>query len=133
MSKLLTKQRVYAAIGGVLSTTLDLAVLAVLSRRNSIAFAAACGVAAGGGLGYVWNKKIAFVDPTPASANQLFRFALVVAVTAVLMAACMHIASVWIGVPYQFAKIGCAALVFLVWSFPAQKLVVFRSSPSLRQ
>jgi putative flippase GtrA len=123
--KLLSKQRVFAAIGGVLSTSLDLGVLALVSRHNSIAVAAACGVAAGGALGYVWNKKVAFVDRSPASAGQLLRFALVVAVTAVLMAISMHIASVWMNVPYQLAKIACAVLVFAVWSFPAQKLVVF--------
>ncbi|MBP9088138.1 MAG: GtrA family protein [Kofleriaceae bacterium] len=123
--KALSKQQLVAAAGGALSTGLDLGVLALVSRHNSIAVAAACGVAAGGALGYVWNKKVTFADRTPASAGQLLRFASVVAVTAVLMAVSMHIASVWMGVPYQLAKIACAALVFLVWTFPAQKLVVF--------
>ena len=41
----------------------------------------------------------------------------------------MQVVAVWVGVPYLLAKVVCAAAVFAVWSFPAQRRLVFTDRP----
>jgi hypothetical protein len=43
-----------------------------------------------------------------------------------MMALAMQLVSVELGVPYLFAKLLCAAAVFAVWTYPAQRRLVFR-------
>jgi hypothetical protein len=49
----------------------------------------------------------------------------VAAATALLMAAAMQLFAVELGVPYLAAKVVCSALVFLAWTYPAQRRLVF--------
>ena len=77
------------------------------------------------------NKYIAFRDRTPLSIKQLGRFALVAVATALLMAVAMQIISVKLGAPVLVAKLICSALVFLGWTYPAQRRLVFRRRPQL--
>jgi putative flippase GtrA len=54
------------------------------------------------------------------------RFGLVAVVTAIWMALAMQLVAVELGVPYLLAKLICAAVVFAVWTYPAQRRLVFR-------
>ena len=50
---------------------------------------------------------------------------------ALLMAGAMQLFSVHFGVPVVLAKILCSALVFVAWTYPAQRRLVFRRRPRL--
>ena len=76
------------------------------------------------------SKYVAFRDPSPVRLRQVAAFALVALATALFTAIAMQVAAVALGVPYLVAKALCAALVFVLWSYPAQRRLVFRSSPA---
>lgn len=122
------KQRVAlsAAIGGIVGSVLDIAVL-VLCVENGVpvALAAFLGAAAGAGACFLANKYWAFRDPRPLTLRQVSTFGLVAVGTALLMALAMSVVAVGMGVPYLKAKAICAAAVFLLWSYPAQRRFVF--------
>jgi putative flippase GtrA len=123
------RQRIAAAIGGILATAADVSVLAMCCRAQvAIGVAAVCGVAAGGLLGFFWNKRVSFCNREPIARTQVVRFVSVVAVTACLMALCMQLLSAWFGLPYLIAKLISSSLVFLTWTFPAQRRLVFGAS-----
>jgi putative flippase GtrA len=115
-----------AALGGVLSTVVDVAVLAALVRSGvAIPLAAFIGACSGAGICFVANKYIAFRDNRPADARQIATFAAVALATALLMAFAMHVACDRGHLPYLTAKLLCAAVVFVCWSYPAQRRLVF--------
>jgi len=116
-----------AALGGIVGSVLDIAVL-VLCVESGVAVpvAAFLGAAAGAGACFLANKYWAFRDPRPLSLRQVSSFGLVAVGTALLMALAMSVVSVGMGVPYLKAKAICAATVFLFWSYPAQRRFVFR-------
>ena len=102
-------------------------VLVLLVENHApVAAAAFCGAAAGAVLNFALNKYLAFRDRTPIHRRQLARFALVAVATALLMASAMQLVAVKLGVPYLLAKLVCAAVVFAVWTYPAQRRLVFR-------
>lgn len=110
-----------------MGSALDVAVLALLVETGTrVPVAAFCGATAGAVLNFILNKYLAFHDKTPLNAGQIARFAGVALVTALLMAGAMEIVAVRMGVPYLLAKLICAALVFAVWTYPAQRKLVFR-------
>ncbi len=114
-----------------MGTAADVGVLALLVEHGvRIPIAAFCGATMGGVVNFVINKYIAFRDPTPITGAQLSRFALVALATSLIMAALMELVAVRIGVPYLIAKLICAALVFAVWTYPAQRRLVFRRRPA---
>ena len=120
--------RILAALGGGASTAADVAVLALLVERGApIAPSAFAGSLCGALVSFVMNKYVAFRDRSPVRAGQLLAFGLVAAATALIMALAMQLVAVDLGVPYLLAKAICAASVFVVWSYPAQKRV-FRTS-----
>lgn len=122
------KQRVAfsAAIGGISGSVLDVAVLVLCVESGvPVALAAFLGAAAGAGACFVANKYWAFRDPRPLTLRQVSTFGLVAVGTAVLMALAMSVVAVGMGVPYLKAKAICAATVFLLWSYPAQRRFVF--------
>ena len=84
--------------------------------RAAIAGAAVC---------FVSNKYVAFRDHTSVTVQQLSRFGAVAVTTAMLMALSMKVLAVHLGVPYLVAKVVCAAVVFVVWTYPAQRRLVF--------
>jgi putative flippase GtrA len=121
------KEVVAAGAGGAVGSVLDIGVLVLLVESHApVAAAAFCGAAAGAAMNFALNKYLAFRDRSPITARQLARFGLVAVATAVLMAIAMHLVAVELGVPYLFAKLLCAAAVFAVWSYPAQRRLVFR-------
>lgn len=116
-----------SGFGGAVATAVDVSVLVLMVQHGfAIALAAFCGASAGAVMNFALNKYVAFRDHTPITARQVVRFGLVAVATAALMAAAMHLVAVVIGVPYLLAKLICAVVVFAVWTYPAQRRLVFR-------
>ena len=123
------RQLVAAVAGGIAATAIDVVVLATLVHAGlSIAVAAFAGVVSGALVCFAVNKYVAFSDRTAIELRQVGRFAAVALATAMLMGAAMELVAVRLAVPYLTAKVVCAAAVFVVWSYPAQRRFVF--SPS---
>ena len=79
-------------------------------------------------MNFALNKYVAFRDRSPISIGQVARFNVVAVVSALLLAAAMKIATANPAVPVIAAKLACAALVFVIWSYPAQRYLVFARS-----
>jgi putative flippase GtrA len=115
-----------AGVASVVATGLDLALLVVLVRRGvGVALATFVAALAGAGLSFALNKYVAFRDRSPLRLAQILRFDLVALVAAVLVAAAMKVATGALGAPVVAAKLASAALVFAVWTYPAQRRLVF--------
>jgi putative flippase GtrA len=78
------------------------------------------------------NKHIAFRDRSPITVQQCARFGGVAVATALLMAAAMQVFAVKLGIHLVAAKVVCSALVFLAWTYPAQRRLVFNRRPRLQ-
>ena len=122
------RAKIFAAAGGGASTAADVAVLAMLVEHGAaIAPSAFAGSLCGALVSFVVNKYVAFRDRSRVRARQLVAFGLVAAATALIMALAMQLIAVDLHVPYLLAKSICAAVVFVLWSYPAQKHLVFRT------
>jgi putative flippase GtrA len=122
-----TRQLVSAGAGGALGSALDVSVLVLMVEHGArVPVAAFCGAAAGAVMNFVINKYFAFRDRSPLNGRQIARFGLVAVATALIMALAMQLVAVQLGVPYLLAKLICAAIVFAVWTYPAQRRLVFR-------
>jgi putative flippase GtrA len=122
-----TRELIAAGLGGAVGSLLDVALLVLLVESGTpVAAAAFCGAAAGAVMNFALNKYIAFRDRSPVTGHQLARFGIVAVATAALMALAMQLVAVRLGVPYLVAKLVCAAAVFAVWTYPAQRRLVFR-------
>lgn len=121
------RELVTAGFGGIAATIVDVAVLVFLVEVVvlSIPIAAFLASGAGAAMNFVLNKYLAFRDRSPISVAQLARFGAVALATALLMALAMKLVAVELGVPYVLAKLLCAVTVFLVWTYPAQRKLVF--------
>jgi len=116
-----------SGLGGAVATAVDVCVLVLMVQHAApIAAAAFCGASAGAVANFAMNKYVAFRDRSSITLPQLARFGLVAVATAALMALAMHVVAVGLGVPYLVAKLMCAAVVFAVWTYPAQRRLVFR-------
>jgi len=116
-----------SGFGGAVATAVDVSLLVLLVERGvPVAGAAFCGAFAGAVMSFAWNKYAAFRDRSPITVRQLVRFGLVAVATAALMAVAMHLFAVVLGVPYLLAKLICAVVVFVGWTYPAQRRLVFR-------
>ncbi len=119
-------------MSGAVGTGLDIAVLVLLVEHGvRVPVAAFLGATAGAGVNFALNKYVAFRDHSRIDVPQIARFGLVTVATAILMAAAMQLVAVDLGVPYLGAKLICAAVVFAVWTYPAQRRLVFRRSAHL--
>jgi putative flippase GtrA len=121
-----------AGLAGALGTAIDFAVLVLLVERAgcSIPLSAFLGAAAGAAVCFLMNKHVAFRDRSPVTLRQVGRFGFVAVAASLLMALAMRIVAVDLHVPYLAAKVLCAALVFLVWTYPAQRRLVFARRPA---
>ncbi|CAN5700559.1 hypothetical protein BH11MYX2_BH11MYX2_20840 [soil metagenome] len=121
------RQLVAAGLGGVASTAADMSALALMveAAHISVPVAAFLASAFGAVVNFTLNKYVAFKDKTPVSFDQLARFSVVAIATALMMALGMKIVAVHFGVPYMLAKVLCAASIFIVWTYPAQRRLVF--------
>ena len=120
------RQLLTAGIAGALGTGLDLGVLVLLVGHHvSIPLATFIAALAGAVANFALNKYVAFRDRSPITVGQIARFNVVAVVAALLMAAAMKIATANLGVPVVAAKLACAAVVFAIWTYPAQRRLVF--------
>lgn len=113
---------------GAAATGCDLGLLLFLvgpHARVPVPAATFGAAVAGAAVGFVANKYVAFRDRSPLQLDQLARFQVVALVAALLMAGAMKIVAVGLGVPIVPAKLACATLVFLLWTYPAQRRFVF--------
>ena len=111
-----------------MGSVFDVVTLLVLVQLTPTSIPLAAFLAAGVGavVCFLMNKYIAFRDGTPVTVEQVLRFGLVAVATGMLTAGGMKIVAVDLHVPVLLAKALCAAGVFLVWTFPAQKRFVFK-------
>ena len=114
-------------VSGIVATTVDVTALVLLVEllRSHVTIAAFLAASLGGVTNFFINKYWAFDDDAPLQMRQIAIYALVSLVTAAFTAAAIHILAVLIGVPYLIAKAIAAALVFLIWTYPAQARLVF--------
>jgi putative flippase GtrA len=116
------RQLAGACASGLAATAVDVGALVALVHRGApVALATFVGCTAGAVTSFTVSKYVAFADRSALSARQLARFAVIAVGTALLMAVAMQLVAVRLGVPYLLAKLVCAALVFIGWSFPAQR------------
>lgn len=121
-----------AGLGGAIGTAIDFAVLVLLVEltRMTIPASAFLGALSGAAVCFVLNKHLAFRDRSPVTLQQVARFGFVAVAAALLMAGAMRIVAVDLRLPYPAAKALCAALVFLAWTYPAQRRLVFARRPT---
>lgn len=121
------RELITAGFGGIAATIVDIAVLVFLVEvvALSIPVSAFLASSAGAAMNFVLNKYVAFRDRTPITVQQVARFGAVAVATALLMALAMKLVAVELGVPYVVAKLLCAVTVFLLWTYPAQRRLVF--------
>ena len=127
------RQLVTAGLGGVAATVVDMAALVLMVKGGMpVAVSAFLAAAAGAAVGFLMNKHIAFRDRSPVTWQQCGRFAGVAVATALLMAVAMQLFAVVLGIHLVVAKVVCSALVFLAWTYPAQRKLVFVRGPRLQ-
>lgn len=121
------REMLAAGLGGVAGTVLDVVMLVLLVELGTYKpFAAFLASVMGAAVCFWMNKRIAFDDRTPVTAEQVIRFGFVAVVNAVLMAVAMKIMAVDLGFHYVGAKLIGAAAIFVAWTYPAQRRLVFR-------
>jgi putative flippase GtrA len=115
-----------AGMAGIVGTGIDVSAL-VLMVGSGVSIPVATFVAAllGAATIFVLNKYVAFRDRSPINVPQLARFGFVAVSAAMLMAVAMKIVAVKLAVPVVVAKLACAAIVFAIWTYPAQRRLVF--------
>lgn len=115
-----------ASTSGILSTGIDLgALLLLVGHHVSVPVATFVAALTGAVANFALNKYVAFRDRSPINLRQLARFHAVFVVAALLMAGAMELVVARLGAPMIAAKLACAALVFAVWTYPAQRRFVF--------
>jgi putative flippase GtrA len=124
------RQLLASGFGGVAATAVDVGALVIQTRHGTpVPVAAFISAALGACVGFTLNKYVAFRDRSAITASQLGRFGIVAVLTALLMAAAMWLVSVKLHAPVLVAKLICSAAVFVAWTYPAQRRLVF--APSL--
>jgi putative flippase GtrA len=133
MASMHKRQLLTSGMGGALATAVDVGALVLQVRRGTpVPVAAFLAATLGACVGFTFNKYVAFRDRSAVSAAQLGRFGIVAVATALLMAFAMELVAVKLAVPYVVAKVACSALIFIGWTYPAQRRLVFSPSVSLR-
>ncbi len=118
-----------AGLGGAVATAVDVTTLVLQVRHGTpIPLAAFIASTAGAVVCFTLNKYVAFRDPAKVTWRQLARFGAVAGMTALLMALLMQLVAVELRVPYVLGKLLCSAAVFLAWTYPAQRRLVFRAA-----
>ncbi len=121
---------VRVGVSGVVATGIDIAALILLveALRSHVTLAAFLAAALGGVCNFLINKYWAFRDGSRIDLRQVTVYGFVSLVTAAFVAAAVHVLAVVMVLPYLLAKAIAAALVFLVWTYPAQSRLVFPCS-----
>lgn len=125
------KRVMRVSASSILATTVDVVALVALVEVVGMHVTVAAFLAAvcGGVTNFLVNKYWAFADHAPLDVRQVSLYVLVSLANAMFVAASLHVFAVLIGVPYLLAKAAAAALVFLLWSYPAQAKLVFPAAP----
>ncbi len=117
-----------STVAGLLATVADVVLLTMLYRLGwLVGVAAFVGSMVGAVVSFLANKSWARRDGQPLSARQIAIYTAVSIATALLTAAVMHLACQHGHLPYLTAKLGSAAAVFALWTYPAQRRLVFVS------
>jgi putative flippase GtrA len=115
-----------AGMGGVIATGIDLALLVLMIGHHvSLPVATFAATLAGAATSFVISKYVAFRDRAPLTLGQVARFDGVAAVAALVMAVAVKLVTAHLGVSVIVAKLACAAVVFALWTYPAQRRFVF--------
>jgi len=126
------RELLVAGFGGAVGTGVDVAVLVLLVKHGvTVPVATFLAALAGAATNFGLNKYVAFRDHSPIDLRQLARFGLVAVAAALLMAGAMSIVSVKLGAPVVVGKLACAAVVFAIWTYPAQRRLVFARTASV--
>ena len=122
-----TKRMIRVGVSGVVATSIDVATLIFLVEVVGchVTLAAFLAAALGGVSNFLINKYWAFRDGSPIDLRQVSVYAFVSLITAAFVAAAVHLLAVVMVLPYLLAKAIAAALVFVVWTYPAQARLVF--------
>jgi putative flippase GtrA len=116
-----------AGVGGALATGIDMATLLVLTKlAMPVAIAAFLASSIGALVAFSFNKYVAFRDRSPLAFEQVARFGFVALTTALAMAGSMKLLVEHGHLAVWLAKLECAAVVFVAWTYPAQRRLVFR-------
>jgi putative flippase GtrA len=127
------RQLLASGMGGIIATAVDVGALVLQVRHGTpVPLAAFIAATLGACVGFTFNKYVAFRDRSAVSATQLGRFGIVAVAAALLMAFAMELVAVKLDVPYVLAKLVCSTLIFIGWTYPAQRRLVFATSVSLR-
>lgn len=125
------RQVIASGFGGALATAVDVSSLVLQVKHGTpVPLAAFISAALGAAVGFTSNKYLAFRDRSKVTLPQLGRFGIVAVTTALLMALLMELVAVKLGIPTVPAKLVCSALVFVAWTYPAQRRLVFARQPS---
>ena len=120
-------QKLRSGFGGLCATAVDCSVLMLQVRHGMpVPLAAFIAATLGACVGFTVNKYFAFRDRSSITAAQLGRFGFVAVATALLMAVAMEVVAVKMRVPTLVAKLICSACVFIAWTYPAQRRLVFQ-------
>lgn len=122
-----------AGLGGVAATATDVvALMAMVALGVSIPVSAFVAASIGAVVCFAINKYLAFQDRSPLSFEQVGRFAFVALTNAFGLALLMKLFAVELAIPVLPAKLLAAAIVFFVWTYPAQRKLVFaRRAPDV--
>ena len=117
-----------SGFAGMVGTALDVGALVLLVEHTPLSIPAATFLAATAGAVacFLLNKHVAFRDHSRVTLPQIARFGIVAVAAALLLALAMQLVAVDLRVPYLAAKAMCAAGVFIAWTYPAQRRLVFR-------
>jgi len=127
------RQVATAGLGGVAATVVDMSALVLMVGSGMpVAAAAFISAAAGAGVGFLMDKHLPVRYRSHVTFKQLARFAAVAVATALLMALAMQLVAVKLGVPLVAAKAICSAAIFIAWTYPAQRKLVFRPRPRMQ-
>ena len=119
------RRMIKTGVSGAGASMLDMGALVTLVEVFSVPVGLAAFGAAGVGAvaGYLVTKFWAFRDPNPVKPGQVAAYGLVSLGTASITAVLVH----WLAgmMPYPAAKLVAAAVIFALWSYPAQRGLVF--------
>jgi putative flippase GtrA len=125
------QQLLASGMSGVAATAVDVGALVLQVQHGTpVPIAAFISATLGACVGFTVNKYVAFRDRSAITPAQLARFGFVAVVTAMLIAVAMDVVAVKLHVPYVLAKVICSALIFVGWTYPAQRRLVFQPQPS---
>jgi putative flippase GtrA len=127
-----TKEFFAAGLASIVSGIVDLAVLiALVESGMSVPVAAFVAALCGAVAHFALSKYFAFRDGSPLAFGQALRFAIVAVGAALFVALAMQLFAVRLQLPYVLAKVPSSVLVFVAWTYPAQRYFVFNRRPSL--